>query len=41
MTQYDDPHGDYIWCIFHKKELNDDISTIIEYIMNEDQQRFW
>jgi len=41
MSQYADPDGDYIWCIFFSGELEDDIKTIIGYIMDNDEERFW
>lgn len=42
LSQYDDPDGDYIWCVFYEGDyLHDDINTIIEYIMNNDSERFW
>lgn len=41
MEQYNDPHGDYIWCIFFNGVLKDDVNDTIEWIIDNDEERFW
>jgi hypothetical protein len=41
MSQYDDPDGDYIWCVFFDGNLDDDIKDIVLWIMDNDENRFW
>ena len=41
LSQYNDPDGDYIWCVFYEGNLGDKIENVVEYIMNNDQERFW
>ncbi len=41
LTQFDDQDSDYIWCVFYENDLGDDIENIIEYIMDNDSERFY
>lgn len=41
LSQYKDPHGDYIWYVFHNGELEDDIEDVAGWIVDNDDNRFW
>ena len=44
LYQYDDPDGDYIWCIFYEGSLDldkENIEKILAYIMDNDDERYW
>lgn len=41
LSQFDDPDGDYIWCVFYENDLGDNIENIVTYIMDNDEERFY
>lgn len=41
FQQFDDPHSDYIWCIFFNGKLEDGVEETIGWIINNDGERFW
>lgn len=41
LERWEDPDGDYIWCIFYKEKLEDYAENIVDYILMEDQERLW
>ena len=41
LSQFNDPDGDYIWCVFYENEMGDSIENIVNYIVDNDEERSW
>ena len=41
LSQFDDPDSDYVWCVFYENEMGDSIENIVNYIIDNDEERSW
>ena len=40
LQQWDDPEGDYMWCVFSKNGI-DNVEEAVNYIIDNDEKRSW